>query len=496
MSPSPLRGPTLLTAGVATLALVPVVALATQHHPSTGIPLAAPMTSPAPVTPSGPVPASVVPAATDPAAVPVLPAAGVPVTPAPPLRPVAARVPARRPAAAPGPTRVPTGATRTGRAAAAPRRTTAARAVTRVPATPRDAARARVEPQVVAKPHDRRKDPAKDRRRAAMDPAPLARPRATLLRYGQGGTYGSLGYPYGGTFWTTRVDTLPASAVDPASDRMAARLADQVSHAGARVWWLNSADYNARVYVGEPGTRRGRITFGGDCGGRAMPAGWHSWADDVPLDPSWVGSEGTDSSIVIVDVARRRAYSLWLFRGGDRPTACHGGWLSLTADRPANAGQLPGTYPDHGGATASSLPHDAGSISREDIAYARRHGYFPHALFVGLPVARAGRWSCPASRTDGSDGHPDAIMEGQRLRLRMSEREIAALPTSLQQWVARTGVRHGFLPGDQTGDTAILSTVQDPGFWSSFLPSQRGGTLADIPFASRLQVLRPDTDCR
>ncbi|WP_407568266.1 hypothetical protein QK900_03765 [Arsenicicoccus dermatophilus] len=488
MSPSPLPRPTLLATGVATLALVPVVAVAAQHHAVPGIPLAAPRSS-APssttATPvAGPAPTSAVPTASGPAAIPALPAAGVPAMPVPTAHPVVARVAARQLAAAPGTTQVQAGSTRSGKAAAAPRTTTTAKTVARTPA------------KVRAKAKGFAKAPTKARRRAAAAPAPAARPRATPLRYGQGGTYGSLGYPYAGTFWTARVDTLPAGVVDPASDRMAARLADQVSHAGARVWWLNSGDYNARVYVGEPGTRRGRIAFGGDCGGRPMPPGWHSWADDVPLDPSWVGSNGTDSSIVIVDVARRRAYSLWLFRGGDRPTACHGGWMSLTADRRANAGQLPGTYPDRGGATASSLPHDAGSISREDIAYARRHGYFPHALYVGLPVARSGRWSCPASRTDGSDGHPDAIMEGQRLRLRMSDREIAALPTQLQQWVARTGVRHGFLPGDQTGDTAILSTVQDPGFWSSFLPSQREGTLADIPFASRLQVLRPDTGCR
>ncbi|WP_313716540.1 hypothetical protein [Arsenicicoccus bolidensis] len=311
-------------------------------------------------------------------------------------------------------------------------------------------------------------------------------------------TYGALGYPYAGTFWTERVDILRDDAVDPNSAAMVAWLDGKVKNAPqAKEWWINSNTYNGKTVRATATTPRVPVAFGSDCGGRTEPGNWKSWASNVPVDPSWIGSNGTDSSLVIIDEQKRQAYSFWVFRReGGAVTSCHGGRMNLTNDPAQAEGETPGVFPNQGGATASSLPHDAGSISRDDVTYAQQHGYFPHALYVGLPDAKAGVWSCPATRTDGADNAPAAIMEGQRLRMKMTEQEINALPTTWQQWIARTGVIHGYMPGDKTYDTAIFSTIQDEAFWTSFAASQPGGlSIKDVPFATKLQVLKPNTAC-
>lgn len=311
-------------------------------------------------------------------------------------------------------------------------------------------------------------------------------------------TYGSLGYPYQGTWWTARVDQLGDDAVDPNSAAMVAWLDAKVKTAPqAKEWWINSNSYNGKTVVARPGTPRVAVGFGKDCGGRTEPGNWKDWASSVPVDPAWTGSNGTDSSLVIIDEEKRQSYSFWVFRKeGGGITSCHGGRMNLTADPAQAEGETPGVFPNQGGATASSLPHDAGSISKDDVNYARTHGYFPHALYLGLPDAKANVWSCPATRTDGTSDDPAAIMEGQRLRMKMTDAEINALPSQWQQWIARTGVIHGYMPGDKTYDTAIFSTIQDEAFWAGFSATMPGGlSIKDVPFATKLQVLKPNTAC-
>ena len=52
------------------------------------------------------------------------------------------------------------------------------------------------------------------------------------------------------------------------------------------------------------------------------------------------------------------------------------------------------------------------------------------------------------------------------------------------------------MPGDKTYDTAIFSTIQDEAFWTQFAGSMPGGlSIKDVPFATKLQVLKPNTAC-
>ena len=141
------------------------------------------------------------------------------------------------------------------------------------------------------------------------------------------------------------------------------------------------------------------------------------------------------------------------------------------------------------GAGPSSLPLIGGTILLSDL----EAGRIDHALAVGLPAVRAGRFAWPAQRTNGT-GPLGSLPAGAHLRLDPAlDLDTLQLP-KLARMVAVAAQRYGLVVREQT-DGAVSLFGENPAQYTDD-PYERHlqgrspqRLLADFPW-DRLQVLR------
>jgi hypothetical protein len=141
------------------------------------------------------------------------------------------------------------------------------------------------------------------------------------------------------------------------------------------------------------------------------------------------------------------------------------------------------------GAGPTSLPLLGGTILVSDL----QAGRIDHALALGVPAARAGRFAWPAQRTNGT-GALGTLPVGAHLRLDPTLDLGSLRLPKLTRMVARAAQRYGIVIREQT-DGAVSIFGENPARYRSdpYAHYLNGRSpqevLTDFPW-SRLQVLR------
>ncbi len=264
-----------------------------------------------------------------------------------------------------------------------------------------------------------------------------------------GATYGPFStVPFSATGpWRT---TLPDDApLDPNSSAIGADIAEQVrTHYGAAA--LNTDAYSAPIYT-VPATQPTVTMTWSNCQHK-------SWEDptfaaalrNVPIPANAVPSNGTDSEIVIWQPSTDTEWEFWV------TSETNGVWSACWGGRIQNVSQNPGIFSGNTGATASGLPLLGFLVRVQDL----QSGSIDHAINLELPNVRAGAYSWPAMRTDGTTSNPDDPAEGERLRLPASL-DLSTLHLSAGElMIARAMQRYGLIVTDKSGSVAIQG--EDP----------------------------------
>jgi hypothetical protein len=168
----------------------------------------------------------------------------------------------------------------------------------------------------------------------------------------------------------------------------------------------------------------------------------------VPIPPDAVPSQGLDAEMTIWQPSTDKLWEFFEMR--KQPDGWHAAWGGAIQD----VSQSPGYYTTGSwpgalsvwGATATSLPVAAGLITLHEI----EQGHIDHALAMDLPYPRAGVWSWPAQRSDGTGVDPNAIPEGAHLRLDPSLNLASLHLTPLTLMIAQAAQQYGIIVRDQT----------------------------------------------
>jgi hypothetical protein len=239
----------------------------------------------------------------------------------------------------------------------------------------------------------------------------------------------------------------PTAAIDPGSGAMVSDLATQAV-----------AEYQQNIgpYIETTGTTTVYEVGAGQPTVRVQlsdPALWwrvalQSAFDAVPIPTNAQPAAGSDAEMTIWQPSTDK---LWEFFEMQKQAD---GWHAAWGGAIENVSQSPGYYTTSSwpgalsvwGATATSLPAAAGVITLQDI----RQGQINHALALELPYPRAGTWTWPAQRADGTGTDPDAIPEGAQLRLDPKLNLAALHLPPLTMMIAQAVQRYGMIVRDQT----------------------------------------------
>ena len=151
------------------------------------------------------------------------------------------------------------------------------------------------------------------------------------------------------------------------------------------------------------------------------------------------------------------------------------------------------------GATASSLPIEAGLITLADLA----SGQINHAIAIEIPAAEAPVHYCPAQRTDGNDTSPGAIPEGAHFRLDPAlDLSTISMPP-ITRMIATAAQRYGLIVNDQTAwnvsfraeDPTPLIQAGQPNPYTTYFGGQSPTQFLSYFPWSRLQLLAPPASC-
>jgi hypothetical protein len=222
--------------------------------------------------------------------------------------------------------------------------------------------------------------------------------------------------------------------------------------------------------------------------------------NSVPIPTNAQPAVGSDAEMTIWQPSTDK---LWeFFHMAKEADGWHADWGGAMDDVSQSPGYFttsswPGALPVWG-ATATSLPAAAGVITLKDI----QRGEIDHALALELPAPRAGVWTWPAQRSDGTGTDPNTIPEGAHLRLNPDLNLDALHLPPLTLMIARAAQKYGMIVRDQTHYAIGLfaenpiSMGSNPYYTSSGSPSPSGPfegrwpseLLASFPW-SHLQVL-------
>ncbi len=167
----------------------------------------------------------------------------------------------------------------------------------------------------------------------------------------------------------------------------------------------------------------------------------------MPLPRTAKPAPGADRHLTVWQPSTDR---LWEFFGARHAAngwhAQWGGAIRRVSKSPGyyTRAAWPGATPNWG-ATASSLPVIGGTMLLDEL----KTGRIDHALAINLPAPRAGIFSWPAQRTDGT-GPPTALPEGAHLRLDPTVDVSTLHLPKLTRMIARAAQRYGLVVRDQT----------------------------------------------
>lgn len=274
------------------------------------------------------------------------------------------------------------------------------------------------------------------------------------------------------------------------SERSAAHLARQVRDNWGGVAAFNSHQYNASVVRATPTTPKVRVNFR-DCQRKGyLPDGLFNGPGyflNVPIPGNAVPASGTDKELTVYEPATDRVWEFWQ-TGKDAA----GGWSACWGGRIDKVSTNPGIFPRPFGVSASGLLMAPGVISMDEF----ERGRIDHAMYLAvIEPAKWDRISWPANRSDGHSSDPDALAEGQRLRLDPSLDVSTLGLTPVGELVARAAQKYGFIVADtagavavatESGNTIAAATKVNP--WNELLAGPSYEALRGFPW-DKVQVL-------
>lgn len=218
--------------------------------------------------------------------------------------------------------------------------------------------------------------------------------------------------------------------------------------------WINTTDYSVPVYTVTKHEPTVTVRLENHRAEPTLSAAWRN----VPLPVDAQPSAGTDGDLVVWQPSTNRMWEFWrLVRDATGWHASWGGVMRKVSQNPGvfGDGAYPGARP-WWGVSASSLPLVGGLITLEDI----EHGNINHALAIAIPGVRAGLYTSPAQRDDGTSPEPLALPEGAHLRLnpKLDLSTLNLPPLTLM--IAKAAQRYGIFVRDKS--SVVQFFAQDP----------------------------------
>jgi hypothetical protein len=295
---------------------------------------------------------------------------------------------------------------------------------------------------------------------------------------------------------------VPAQApLDPRSFELVSHFAAEVAEERRRGEGpsINTSRWSVPLYRVPADQPRVRVRLRSRPERLPVPALRRAWGS-VPLPRFPRPARGRDRPLVVWQPS---SDSLWEFWGMRR--ALHGGWKAAWGGAIRRVTRSSGVYGPRAwpgadsswGASASALSIVGGLITFEDL----ERGRIDHALAMSIPRVRAGEYSLPARRTDGTSTDPLSLPEGAHLRLDPAL-DLASLglprPTLM---LAEAAQKYGIVLRDRAGIVVFygqdpVPTGEDPyngpgGYYEGLTA---GEIMARFPW-DRLQLLRMDLRC-
>jgi hypothetical protein len=292
-----------------------------------------------------------------------------------------------------------------------------------------------------------------------------------------------------------------AAAVDPSSHRLVNGLVAEVANEEKLGWgpWI-SLTQSTPIYRVGPGVPRVKVQL--DDPTPSWRAPLQAAFAAVPIPAGARPADPPDAQLTIWQPSTDKLWEFWkAHKDADGWHAAWGGAIEHVSKSPGyyTTASWPGAQ-SFWGATATSLPIAAGTITIADLL----QGHIDHALAVDLPYPRAGVYSWPAQRSDGTGVAANSIPEGAHLRLDPKLDLSTLTMPPLVRMMAVAAQRYGLIVRDQTHH-AIGFYIEDPRpgnhaslfYGSNGLPSPTGfydgqypgPLLRSFPWAS-LQVLK------
>lgn len=277
------------------------------------------------------------------------------------------------------------------------------------------------------------------------------------------------------------------------SARSVALLAKQVDDNWGGVAATNAYAYNGAFYRASTTAPRVRVGFH-DCQKKGyLPSGLYDGPRhfvNVPIPKEARPAAGTDGHLAVYDRAADKLWEFWQMR---RTKA--GGWEACWGGRIDKVSTDLGRFPYPYGVSASGLPVAPGMVTIDEA----RAGRIEHAMLLHvIDAARWDRFSWPANRSDGKSNDPNAVMEGQRLRLDPTLDLDAYDLTPFGRMVAEAAQTYGFIVTDRAGAVAVVTesgaaekarTGEDP--WRVLLGGEAYLAMKNFPW-NKMQALPKD----
>jgi hypothetical protein len=284
----------------------------------------------------------------------------------------------------------------------------------------------------------------------------------------------------------------PGEPLDPASGTLVKTLTNIVAaNLSARAGpWIQTSDSSTPLYQVAADQPTSRVQL--DAGSWAVTL--QEAFQAVPIPSAARPAAGPDGHLTIWQPSADRLWELYRARhAADGWHADFGGAIMHVSESPGYYTPLawPGAIPEWG-ATATSLPVIAGTMLMSEL----QSGTIPHALAIAVPFARAGIFTWPAQRTDGTSTEPASIPEGARFRLDPTLDVSALGLPPMTRMMAEAVQRYGMIVRDQTAH-ALAFYAEDPTpSGSNPYPALFGGQypidlMAGFPW-DHLQLLKMD----
>jgi hypothetical protein len=261
-------------------------------------------------------------------------------------------------------------------------------------------------------------------------------------------------------FAPTSVWNRPLAAdepLDPASPAVTSTLrAIVAANLAARTGpWIQTTDSSTPVYRVPADQPTTRVQLDAGAWATTLQAALES----VPIPADARPAAGNDGHLTIWQPSTDRLWELYRARrAADGWHADYGGAMMNVSESPGYYTPLswPGALPQWG-ATATSLPVIGGTMLISEL----QSGTIPHGLAIAIPFARAGAFTWPAQRTDGTSTDPSSIPEGARFRLDPAlDLNALGLPPVIRI-MAEAVQRYGMIVRDQTSN-ALAFYAEDP----------------------------------